>query len=145
MFEASTLPPLCGDRGCRSLRWGRPDLEATLGTIFVLAANTIMRPVVNRMNRRPIDTAALEATNTIYVIAVKEKQKEALQLLEQALEEANHPIGDPVIHSFGENEVEIHATLTATSVDADELDHVTRRLPEHDSVVRAFWSPSTAE
>src|SRR5215831_148511 len=45
-------------------------LEATLGAVFVVAANTIMRPVVNRMNRRPIDTAAAEVTNTIYVIAV---------------------------------------------------------------------------
>jgi putative Mg2+ transporter-C (MgtC) family protein len=120
-------------------------LEAALGTVFVLAANTIMRPVVNRINRRPIDTAAIEATNTIYVIAVKEKQKQARRLLEQALEESNYPIGDLVIHSFGTNEVEIHATLTATSVDADELDQVARRLAEHDSVIQAFWSPSTAE
>jgi putative Mg2+ transporter-C (MgtC) family protein len=87
-------------------------LEATLGTMFVLAANTIMKPVVNRMNRRPLDTAAVEVTNTIYVIAAKEKQKQALHLLEQALEEANYPIGDLVIHSFGTNEVEIEATLT---------------------------------
>ena len=120
-------------------------LEATLGTMFVLAANTIMRPVVNRMNRRPIDTAAVEVTNTIYVIAVKEKRKQALRLLEQALEEANYPIGDLVIHSFGTNEVEIEATLTATSIDGDELDHVTRRLAEHDSITQAFWSPSTSE
>ena len=120
-------------------------LEATLGTMFVLAANTIMRPVVNRMNRRPLDTAAVEVTNTIYVIAAKEKQKQALRLLEQALEEANYPIGDLVIHSFGTNEVEIEATLTATSIDGDELDHVTRRLAEHGSVIQAFWSPSTAE
>jgi putative Mg2+ transporter-C (MgtC) family protein len=120
-------------------------LEATLGAMFVLAANTIVRPVVNRMNRRPIDTAALEVTNTIYVIAVKEKQKQARQLLEQALEEANYPIGDLVIHSFGTNEVEIEATLTATSIDGDELDHVTRQLAEHDSITQAFWSPSTSE
>lgn len=120
-------------------------LEATLGTMFVLAANTIMRPVVNRMNRRPLDTAAVEVTNTIYVIAAKEKQKQALHLLEQALEDANYPIGDLVIHSFGTNEVEIEATLTATSIDGDELDQVTRRLAEHDSVIQAFWSPSTAE
>jgi len=120
-------------------------LEATLGAMFVLAANTIVRPVVNRMNRRPIDTAALEVTNTIYVIAVKEKQKQARQLLEQALEEANYPIGDLVIHSFGTNEVEIEATLTPTSIDGDELDRVTRQLAEHDSVTQAFWSPSTSE
>src|SRR5215472_12588606 len=113
-------------------------LEATLGMVFVLAANTIMRPVVNRMNRQPMDTAAVEVTNTIYVIASKERQKQALRFLEQALEEANYPIGGLVIHSFGSNEVEIEATLTATSIDGDELDHVTQRLAEHDSVIQAF-------
>jgi putative Mg2+ transporter-C (MgtC) family protein len=97
------------------------------------------------MNRRPIDTANVEVTNTIYVIATKEKQKQALRLLEQALEQANYPIGDLVIHSFGMNEVEIEATLTATSIDGDELDQVTQQLAEHHSVVQAFWSPSTAE
>ncbi|SFH42642.1 hypothetical protein SAMN05216299_11215 [Nitrosospira sp. Nsp14] len=31
-------------------------LEALLGTIFVLTANTLLRPVVNRINRQPDDT-----------------------------------------------------------------------------------------
>jgi uncharacterized membrane protein YhiD involved in acid resistance len=34
-------------------------LEAAISAVFVLAANTLLRPVVNRINRQPIDTPAV--------------------------------------------------------------------------------------
>lgn len=34
--------------------------EASLGALFVLAANTLLRPLVNAMNRQPLDTEAVE-------------------------------------------------------------------------------------
>src|SRR5690606_17195178 len=40
-------------------------LEAVLGALFVLAANTLLRPMVNRINRQPIDIAMVEATYSI--------------------------------------------------------------------------------
>src|SRR5215831_13657479 len=60
-------------------------LEAALGCLFVLAANTLLRPVVNRINQQPMDTPAVEVTNTVYVIAPRQLQKEAMHLLEDAL------------------------------------------------------------
>ena len=60
-------------------------LEAILGASFVLASNTLLRPVVNRINREPIDTQAVEVTNTVYLIARREHQKEALRFLEETL------------------------------------------------------------
>lgn len=50
-------------------------LEAVLGALFVLASNTLLRPVVNRINREPIDTLAVEVTNTVYVIAPKTRRR----------------------------------------------------------------------
>jgi putative Mg2+ transporter-C (MgtC) family protein len=44
-------------------------VEAAMGTMFVLAANTLLRPVVERINRQPLDTPSVEVTNTVYVIA----------------------------------------------------------------------------
>jgi putative Mg2+ transporter-C (MgtC) family protein len=120
-------------------------LESILGSIFVLAANTLLRPVVNRINRRPLDTPAVEVTNTVYVIAPRARQKEVLRALEQYLEEANYPAHDLVIHAFGANEVEIEAKLMATSVDGNELDKLTQRLVASKFVSQAFWSPSTTE
>ncbi|WP_173862655.1 MgtC/SapB family protein [Zoogloea sp. LCSB751] len=119
--------------------------EAVLGALFVLAANTLLRPVVDRINREPIDTLAVEVTNTVYVIAPRERQKEALHLLEAALEAADHTARDLVVHAFGDDAVEIEAVLMATAVDGDELDRLTRRLAEQPGISQAFWSPSTTE
>ncbi|SCX37331.1 putative Mg2+ transporter-C (MgtC) family protein [Nitrosospira sp. Nsp1] len=97
-------------------------LEALLGTIFVLTANTLLRPVVNRINRQPNDTPSVEMTNTVYVIAKRECRKEALALLEQILEEADYPTSDLVVHAFGSSEVEIEAVLQVTSIDGAASD-----------------------
>jgi putative Mg2+ transporter-C (MgtC) family protein len=120
-------------------------LEAVLGCGFVLAANTLLRPVVNRINRQPIDTEQVEATYTVYVIAQKERRKEALALLEQTFEAAEYPVRDVEVHPFGAAEVEIEAVLLPTSVDGDVLDRLTERLRQSPFISQAFWSPSTTE
>lgn len=120
-------------------------LEAFLGTAFVLAANTLLRPVVNRINRQPLDSHDVEVTNTIYVIAPRQFQKEALHALETALDQANYPAVIREIHPFGASEVEIEMTLTATSVNSDELNAMTSKLANDDCISQAFWSPSVTE
>lgn len=120
-------------------------IEAVLGTLFVLSANTLLRPIVNAINRKPLDVESVEVTNTVYVIADKTRQKEVLARLEAELERYRYPIRELEVHAFGEDDVEIEATLTATSVEADELDTLVRRLSALPEVRQAFWSPSTAE
>ncbi|WP_232297845.1 hypothetical protein [Nitrosospira sp. NpAV] len=111
----------------------------------MLTANTLLRPVVNRINRQPNYTPGVEMTNTVYVIAKREYQKDALALLEQSLEEANYPTSDLVVHPFGANEVEIEAVLLAASVDGEELDRLIARLALEAYISQAFWSPSSSE
>ena len=120
-------------------------LEAMLGAFFVLAANTLLRPVVNRINREPMDTEVVEVTNTVYVIASRTRQKEALQQLEKALDAAGLPARDFEIHAFGDDAVEIEAVIALTSVDGDVLDALVKALAALDVVSQAFWSPSTTD
>ena len=119
--------------------------EALLGTLFVLAANTMLRPIVDTINRKPIDAKSTEVTYNLYVIASKAEQKQALTLLEQLLESASYPLGGLEVHAFGSSDVEIEATLLTTSADADELDKITDRLKLEQFISQAFWSPSTSE
>lgn len=116
-------------------------LEAASGTVFVLAANTLLRPIVNMINREPLDVASVEVTNTIYIIALRDNQKEALRLLTDELRRSNQA-HNLTIHAFGEREVEIEATLASTSVDRDELDAIAKRLTASPVISQAFWSPS---
>lgn len=119
--------------------------EAVLSTIFILSANTLLRPIVNTINRKPLDNDSVEVTNTIYLIVRKEWQKEMLKYLETELETMNHPTKDLQLHAFGDNEIEIEATLAATFVNGEELDELIKRLNQHNKVSQAFWSPSSIE
>lgn len=119
--------------------------EAVLGALFVLAANTLLRPVVDRMNRTPLDSSRAEVTNTFYVIAPRQHQKTALQRLEAELEAHAYPTRDLLVHAFGEDDVEIEAVLMATSVDGDTLDAIAARLAAAPDIQQAFWSASTSE
>lgn len=120
-------------------------LEALLGALFVLAANTLLRPIVNNINRQPLDVISTEVTYMVYVIARRHQQKAVLALLEAELERSNYPASDLDVHAFGQDEVEIEGTLMATSVDGDELDALIARISTSTLVLQAFWSPSTTE
>jgi putative Mg2+ transporter-C (MgtC) family protein len=120
-------------------------LEAGLATIFILAANTLLRPVVSIINRQPLDTASVEVTNSIYVITPKSTQKVVLKQIINTLESAGYQTQDIEVHQFGDDDVEIQAVLTATAVDGDEMDRLIAQIANKDYVSQAFWSPSTTD
>src|SRR5215813_12868458 len=62
--------------------------EAVALTIFVLAGNTLLRPVVNAINRAPVDQGAMEATYEVRVTTNSDHRDAARELLETELETA---------------------------------------------------------
>ncbi|TGK10076.1 MgtC/SapB family protein [Leptospira fletcheri] len=115
-------------------------LEAFLGSAFILATNTLLRPIVNRINRQPLDTRFVEVTNIVKIIAVRERHKEALEFLEQLLEAKGFPIRDLIIRPFGSDSVEIQAVLVSSSVESEELDSLIEHLSAQESIAQAFWT-----
>ncbi len=112
-------------------------VEAVLGAAFVLAANTLLRPMVNAINRQPIDTEETEVTYSVKVIAPRDQQKEALELLEDTLEAASYPVGEP--------DIEISAALISTAVDSEELDRFIEALLSNECISQAYWSPTAGD
>lgn len=119
--------------------------EAALAALFVLASNTLLRPVVNRINRRPVNEETSEATYTVYAICKREAQADVREKLVELLEQASYPVRDVDQHPFGQADAEIAAVLYATAVDADELDQAMAVLEAQPGVVQAFWSSSTED
>lgn len=120
-------------------------VEAILATLFVLSANTLLRPMVNYVNRMPLDTEASEITQIIHIIAADEQRQEAMDALQQALEQAAYPLAELEISPYGPDEVEIEATLMATSVNAKEMDKLVLRLSKNSVVRHVYWQATTAE
>jgi len=119
--------------------------EASLATLFILAANTLLRPVVTFINRQPLDTDSVEVTNSVYIITPKHAQKHALRQFINTLEDAGYQTQDVEVHQFGSDDVEIQAVLTASAVDGDEMDELIAKIADQKFVTQAFWSPSTTD
>jgi putative Mg2+ transporter-C (MgtC) family protein len=112
--------------------------QAVALTIFVLAGNTLLRPLVNAINRVPLDEKASEATY-YFKLAVTPHALTAMRdrLVEQ-LEAASYPVADVEVVEIGDGQIEIVATLVPTAVDPNELNAVAldlaeaeRRAPRH--------------
>lgn len=120
-------------------------VEAALATTFVLAANTLLRPLVHAIDRKPMDVAGVEVTRTICLIVERAGQSDALARLADEAARIRLPLRDLDIRPFGDDDVQIEATLVASSIDGDVLDALAARLATVPAVRQAFWSASTTD
>jgi putative Mg2+ transporter-C (MgtC) family protein len=113
--------------------------ESGLLTLFVIAGNTLLRPLVNRINRIPISEEAGEATYEVRLTANPRAADEVRAALIEALESAHYPVADVETVERGEETSEIVAVLVATSVMPEELDAVVEALEKLPGVDHAAW------
>jgi putative Mg2+ transporter-C (MgtC) family protein len=114
--------------------------QAIVLTAFVLAVNTLLRPLVNFIERIPIDEQSVEATYQVHVTAARAMRDDIRDMLVEKLDRATYPVREIEVLERGEHEVELIATLAATSVDAGELDAVTAALESGPGVSYATWT-----
>ncbi|WP_375463724.1 MgtC/SapB family protein [uncultured Methylobacterium sp.] len=119
-------------------------LEAGFVTAAVLACNTLLRPLVNAIDRIPIDASATEATYAVQVTTAPEAAGPARDLLVERLEAAGYPVGGVAVAERGEDLIEVVATLIATAVTARDLDAVTAALETQPGIRHATWSVQSA-
>jgi putative Mg2+ transporter-C (MgtC) family protein len=117
--------------------------EAVALSFFVVAGNTLLRPLVNYINRLPIDTQTTEARYRVHVVADHRKVSAARDMLDEALETAGYPILEIETLSDTENQVELAAVLVPSSADPAALDAVVARLEKSPAIDSATWSVST--
>ena len=141
----NTAATLRGSAAVGALAGASLVTEAAVVALFVLASNTLLRPLVNRINRSPIHEASSEAIYRFYVICQGAVQVEMREKLADTLDLNKYPIRDIAQHAFGAGDAEIEATLYATAVDADELDRIAHEIEAWDGVLQAFWNSSAEE
>jgi putative Mg2+ transporter-C (MgtC) family protein len=122
---------------------GRP-FEAILLASFVLGGNTFLRPLVTFIERAPLDESAAEAIFQVHATVAEDRRDALRDALAERLEAASYPV-----HSLDEldrdDEVELVATLAATSVNAAELDAFTTAFEKLDGVRHATWSSRVSD
>lgn len=113
-------------------------------TAFVLAGNTLLRPLVNWVNRRPFDEATTEAQYRVLATCDRVDVADVRDLLDEVLSRASYPIREIEALSESENQIELAAKLVPTTADPDELDQVVAELNRSPVVRSATWTVGTA-
>jgi putative Mg2+ transporter-C (MgtC) family protein len=117
--------------------------EAVLVTAFILAGNTLLRPVVQYIHRLPITPETAEALYRVHVLCSPENVTEARDLLFEELERHHYPIREIETLSEGDEVVELAAILVPTTARTQDLDAITAHLERHDHIESATWTVST--
>jgi putative Mg2+ transporter-C (MgtC) family protein len=117
--------------------------EAALLTFFVLAGNTLLRPLVNYINRRPVVGSSTEAQYTIHATCAPEDVPDIRDLLFDTLEAAHYPLREVEVLTESDDIVELGATLVASSATEAELDRAVTILEAAQAVKSATWTVST--
>jgi putative Mg2+ transporter-C (MgtC) family protein len=119
--------------------------EAVALTVFVLAGNTLLRPLVNAINRAPIDQGTTEAIYEVRLTTSAEHLDESRELLRGLLETANYPPQRIEVLEREQGFTELIATLLGTTADPHELNEIVSRLEQHLAIEGARWTLRTTE
>lgn len=117
--------------------------EAVAVSVFVLAGNTLLRPLVNYVNRLPIMAGSTEAKYRVHVVCDHPNVSVVRDLLFDTLEPAGYPIRDIETLSETDDQVELAAILVPTTAEPAALDAAVAALERSPSVLSATWTVST--
>jgi putative Mg2+ transporter-C (MgtC) family protein len=119
--------------------------QAAALTVFILAGNTLLRPLVNAINRIPLHEQSMEATYQFKLAVTPEVLPDMRDRLVERLERANYPVADVDVVEHGDDLLEIVATLVSTTIDPKDLDEVVVDLERQAGVRHATWEASTKD
>ena len=119
--------------------------QAVALTIFVLAGNTLLRPLVNAIDRIPLNERTSEATYEISVTTDSRQAGEVRDVMNERLETASYPIRETRIVFHSNDNVEVSAILVPLAVEPDDLDSVVSDLSKMPGVSHATWHVSALE
>lgn len=118
--------------------------EAALVSAFVLAGNTLLRPLVDVVNRRPMRPGETEALYQVHVICKPEHVSAVRDMLFDELETHNYPIREIDTLSGRDDFVELAAAIVPTTADPTALDAIVGHIERRPEVVSATWTVTAA-
>ena len=119
--------------------------QSALLTVFVLAGNTLLRPLVNAIDRIPLHERSSEATYEVLVTTDAAGAPGLREAVTDKLDEASYPVRETtVIHRPG-SIVEIVAVLVSSAIEPEELEAVISDIKQLPGVTHATWEVSTLD
>lgn len=114
-------------------------------TVFVLAGNTLLRPLVNAIDRIPLSERTSEATYKISITTDSKSAGDVRDEMNERLEAVSLPVRETKIVFHSNDNVEVAAVLVPLAVEPDDLDGVVAELSKLPGVSHATWHVSALE
>jgi putative Mg2+ transporter-C (MgtC) family protein len=114
--------------------------EAATLAAFILAGNTLLRPLVNWVNRRPMSASVTEAEYLVHAFCRPQDVSDVRDLLDVELARAEYPIREVKTLTDTDERVELAAVLVPITAEEAELDAVVAALEASPIVLSATWS-----
>lgn len=118
-------------------------VEAVTLTGFVLAGNTLLRPMANAINRIPFTGSGIEATYSVVLITRPAAAPALRDALIEHLDAIRYPVADTEITERADDKTEIRATLIGNAAQGTDLDAVVEHFAHLNDVLHATWEVQT--
>ncbi|MGN7999866.1 MgtC/SapB family protein [Sphingomonas sp. 22176] len=119
--------------------------EAATLAIFVIAGNTLLRPIVNAINRVPLAGGQVEAHYFVTLTTVPAEVDRLRDLLTDHLELMRYPVAEIEKIERPHDRIELRARLVSTAALDAELDSIIAHLSKRHDVQHASWELQTQD
>jgi len=117
--------------------------EGFLLTFFIIAGNTLLRPIVRAIDRIPLQAKAMETGYGLRVVTCRLSVQDMTTQLKARLEDADYTIGKLSLSDEDNDQIAITIALMVSSNGASVLETLVSTLMTDSRVSAASWSLNT--
>jgi putative Mg2+ transporter-C (MgtC) family protein len=116
--------------------------EAAIGAVAVIGANVLLRPIVQRINRQPLDQSELLQAYEVAVVCPGSAEERVRGEMLSQLRSTTLVLQSLESHDVEETRVLVTATVVTSSRADAKLERIVGRLSREATVVAASWRVS---
>lgn len=120
-------------------------VEATIGAAFVVSANVFLRPIVQRINRQPLDQTELSQVYEIAVTSNSQKEEAVRATTLAQIRATTLSLRSLESHDVDQTHVRVKATVATTARADTKLERIVGRLSLDPAIVAASWRVAAME
>lgn len=119
--------------------------EATIGAAVIVGANVFLRPLVQRINRQPLDQTELSQVYEIAVICQEQNEEAVRASVLAQIRATTLTLRSLESHNVEPARVQVQASVATTSRADAKLERIVGRLSLDPTIVAASWRVTVVE
>jgi putative Mg2+ transporter-C (MgtC) family protein len=119
--------------------------EAAIGAVAIVGANVLLRPIVQRVNRQPLDQSELSQSYQIAVVSPSNSEEMVRAAMLSQIRSTTLVLRALESHDVAAARVRVTATVATTSRADAKLERIVGRLSRDPAIVAASWQVSNGD